>query len=274
MEILRSILTFLDADMPTPTAYGWFHLLWLALIVIGVVYVCTKRRNDSPETIRKVVLLTAVVVIILEVYKQIVFTFSCTEAGIAAAYQWYIFPWQFCSTPMYVGLLAGLTRKGKIHNSLCAYLTTFAVFAGTAVMLYPNDIYIGTIGINIQTSVCHGSMIVIGAYLLATGYVKLEHKTILKAIPTFAVTIGVAMILNEVAQITGLNEEHTFNMFYISPYHPGTLPVYSLIQQVVPYPLNLIIYIVGFGFLGWLMLLIAMGIRALARKLRPAKAAV
>ena len=55
------------------------------------------------------------------------------EDGLSYNYAWYAFPWQFCSTPMYIGLLAGLS-KGKLHDHFCAYLATFALFAGTAVM--------------------------------------------------------------------------------------------------------------------------------------------
>ena len=114
-------------------------------------------------------IITSVACLLLEVYKQIVFTFTVEDGKIVAEYIWHAFPWQFCSTPMYVGLLAGLTKPGKVHDALCAYLATFAVFAGTAVMLYPGDGFTPLTGINIQTIICHGSMVVIGGYLLGSG---------------------------------------------------------------------------------------------------------
>ena len=132
-------------------------------------------------------------------------------------------------------------------------------------MLYPGNIYTTTVGINFQTTVCHGSMIIIGGYLYASGHVKLEHKTILKALPVFCVTATIAMILNELANMAGLSQEG-FNMFYFSPYGEPNLPVYSLIQPLVPYPVALAIYIVGFTGLAYLMLLIAMGVNKLAKK--------
>ena len=174
---------------------------------------------------------------------------------------------QFCSTPMYVGLLAALTKKGKIHEAACAYMATFSLFAGTAVMLYPGDVFMDTIGINIQTMVCHGSMIFLAIYLMATGYVKPGFKTVLKAIPIFAFFLLIAMGLNEWAYQSGLLEQHGgFNMFYISPYLPGHLPVYSDVQAVVPYPWSLVIYIVGFALAAYIMQLMAIGIGALLRK--------
>jgi len=179
MSFLSMILEILEIKMESPTPYGWFHLLMCGITIAWILDLCLLHKNDSETKIRKTVFITGIVVFILEIYKQIVYTFSVENGVIHTNFQWYAFPWQFCSIPMYVGMLTGLFRKGKIHQSLCAFLATYGIFAGCAVMLYPVSIYIDLIGINIQTSVCHGSMIVIGAYLLATGYVKLEGKTLL-----------------------------------------------------------------------------------------------
>ena len=266
MSTWQLILSFLDSRMETPQPYGWFHLLFLALSFLAVIPLVRKKRTS--QGIRRIVLVAAIIVIILEIYKQLNFSFSADYDFLVFDYQWYAFPFQFCSTPMYIGLLAGLTRKGKIHESLCAYLATYALFAGLAVMVYPVQVFIGAIGINIQTMICHGSMITIGIYLLATGYVPLKHKTILKALPVFAVTLGIAMIMNEVAYQSGLLETDVFNMFFVSPHCDPHLPVYSTVQAYVPYPFCLIIYIAGFTAAGYLVLLMGMGISRLFKKNR------
>ncbi len=265
MQFLQQLLKILDTSMVKPTPYGWFHIISLVLTALIIAWLCLKHKGDSPKQVIHVVFFTALVVALMEVYKQINYSFSY-EDGTAFDYQWYAFPWQFCSTPMYIGLLAGIFRKGKFHDALCAYLATYAVFAGLCVMFYPVDIYIDTIGINIQTTVCHCSMIVIGAYLFATGHVKMECKTILKAIPVFAVMVGIAAILNEHAYQVGIVPEETFNMFFVSPHCEPSLPLYSLVQGVVPFPLSLIIYIAGFSIAAFLMLLIAIGAHRLAAK--------
>lgn len=266
MEFWIGLLKILDARMETPASYGLFHIVAFCVSVIFTVYLCIFRKNDSPERVRKVILGLSVVVLILEIYKQINYSFSYADGTITFDFQWYAFPWQFCSTPMYVGLLAGLIKKGKVHDALCAYLATYSIFAGLCVMIYPGQVFISTIGINIQTMICHGVMLPIGAYLFATGHVKLKHKTILKAIPVFAVAVALAMGMNEIAHVSGLLETETFNMFFISPYCEPSLPVYSIVQGIVPYPMSLIIYIAGFSLAAYLMLLGAMGIRQLSRR--------
>ena len=265
MGFFETILRLLDARMTQPQPYGLFHLLWFAASILLGIVLCITHKKGNDERVRRAVLITAIIVTILEIYKQINFSFSY-ENGIEFSYQWYIFPWQFCSTPMYIGLLAGLTKKGYIHRAASAYLATFAFFAGAAVMVYPNDVFTNTIGINIQTMVCHGSMITIAVYLLGSGHVKANLKSLLQAMSVFAFTVGFAVILNEIAYATGITENHFFNMFYISPHCDPHLPVYSDVQRAVPYPFDLVIYIAAFSTASGIILLATKGMQALAGK--------
>lgn len=257
------VLEILDTQMVEPASYGLFHIFWIVLSIAAGIALCIWLK-DGEKYAPRVMLITAVTVIVLEIYKLINFSFSY-EDGISFSFPWYVFPFQFCSTPMYVGLLAGLIRKGRVHNGLCAYLATFAVFAGLAVMAYPNDVFVETMGINVQTMICHGSMLTIGIYLYGSGYVKTEHKTVLKALPVFCVAVAIACGLNEWAYRSGLLEEHSFNMFYFSPHQDPHLPVYSNVQEAlgVANPLSFVVYVAGFTLAAYLMLLIAMGIRSL-----------
>lgn len=271
MSFWAVVLEFLNLKMEAPTQFGWFHLLCILLTIVITVLLCKFYKplpDDNGRRARRVIVITAIIVTLFEIYKQINYTFKVEDGVINTYYQWYAFPFQFCSTPMYVGLLVALFKKGKIHESLCAYLATYAVFAGAAVTAYTGDVFTQTIGINIQTMVCHCSMIVVGAYLLYTGYVKVEHKTILKALPVFSAAVMLACILNEVAYLTGITADHYFNMFYVSPHCDPHLPVFSLVQPLVPYPLDLIIYIAGFTAAAYIILLIAILIKKICNKKR------
>ncbi len=264
MEFLQNVLRVMDWQMKTPRVFGWFHIACFVLTILFTVLLCLRHKGASDEKIRRTVLVTSVLVAVLEIYKQINYSFSYTD-GISFDYQWYSFPWQFCSTPMYVGLLAGFLRKGKLRDALYSYLASFSVFAGLCVMTYPGDVFVGTVGINIQTMICHGSMIVLGVYLIYTGSVKLEHKSVLKAAMVFACTVGIAMVANEIAYLSGLLETETFNMFFISPHCPPSLPVYSTVQRLIPYPFSLVIYIAVFCGAAYLILMLARSIRWLVR---------
>lgn len=257
------VLEIFDTQMQEPASYGLFHIVWIVLSIAAGIALCVWLK-DGEKYARRVMLTTAIIVLVLEVYKMINFGFEY-ENGISYSFPWGSFPFQFCSTPMYVGLLAGLTRRGRLHDAFCAYLATFAVFAGLCVMVYPNDVFIETAGINIQTMICHGSMLTIGIYLFGSGYVKAEHKTILKAIPVFCGAVAIAVGLNEWAYRSGLLETESFNMFYFSPHQDPHLPVYSDVQNAlgVANPLSFIVYVAAFTLAAYIMLLIAMGIRSL-----------
>ena len=259
MNMLQKILQIIDRNMEVPTLYGWFHILFLVLTVGATIFLCCTHKKRTEKQVENLVFGNAIIVTVFEIYKLVNFSTSYTE-GISFDFPWYVFPWQFCSMPMYVGLLTGLVKNKKIKDSLYAFLATYAVFAGIGVMVYPASVFIDTIGINIQTMYCHGSMVVIGCYLLYCGKVKIHINSLWKALPVFGVAIGIAIVLNEIAYYSGLLETDTFNMFYISQHCDPHLPVYSLVQQVVPYPWCLILYIIGFTLAAGVVLGLAKGV--------------
>ncbi len=267
MEIWHSFLRILDTSVTTPKAYGAFHIAFIALSLICAGVLCFCYKKGIITNVRKVVFIVAIIVLILEILKQINYSFD-PKNNFVFDYQWYVFPWQFCSTPAYAGLLAGIIKKGRVHNALCAFLATFGLFAGLCVMVLPGDVFTNTLFIDIQTMVCHGSMVTIGIFLFYTSYVKLEIKTILKAVPVFSVAVGIAVVLNEIAFRTGLLETDTFNMFFVSPYCEPTLIVYSSVQKVVPFPWCLIIYILVFTLASSAVLILAMGISAIGKHIK------
>jgi len=269
MNGFEKLLELLDGKMETPTAFGWFHILSILVVIGLIVTVVFTCRNLSNKTFKIITITTASVMLLLEVYKQ--FNYSYNPANGEWSYQWYAFPFQFCSTPMYVLLLAGLVKPGKFQDFLCSFLATFGLFAGLIVMILPGDVFIKTIGINIQTMVHHGLMIVIGVFMYVSGRAKLEHKTILKGAAVFGVLIVAAFLMNVLFHYTGDIENHDFNMFYIGPYIPTHLIILSDIYAI-NYYLFLASYLFGFTLAGYIMLLIAMLISFITKKIKQSKA--
>jgi len=253
MNFFEKILHFLDVQMSTPLPYGWFHLLMLALIISFTIFLVIKYRNANDKTVKRILLTFSLIMITLEIYKQLNFSYN----GLTDTwdYQWYAFPFQFCSVPMYVMLIASLVKKGKVENALYAFLGTYTLFAGMAVMLYPNDVFVTTVGINLQTMVHHGLMMVVGIYMLASKRVPLTIKSVLKASIIFSIIFLMAIAMNYTAHFAGLTE--TFNMFFVSPYFGTHLPVLSLIYPLVPYIVYLFIYTFGFTLVSYIVILIA-----------------
>ena len=264
---MDKFMEFLQSTMETPALYGWYHILCLALVVAAGVILGITFKKASEKKVRIFLIVFSSVMILLEIYKQVIFSYDNGTWD----YQWYAFPFQFCSTPMYVCLLAGIIKNGKVRESLLSFLATFSLFGGLIVMLYPGDVFMSYIGINIQTMVHHGGMVLIGIVLHASGSVKHEHKTILKAMCTFGALVALALIGNCIYVWAGGTE--TMNLFFISPYFPCTLPVFSMIYSAVPYIVFLALYVIGFSLAAYLVLLSVIGIKKLIKIRNSKKAA-
>lgn len=269
MNALAKLLLFLQRTMETPESYGAFHLLAVLIVVGATVLLCLKLRDADEKTVRRLLLIAWITVVTLEIYKQIIFTFDVNDTGVITGdYSWYAFPFQFCSTPLYVLPLAIFMKNGRLRDAAIAYLCTFSLFGGLVVMTYPNDVFISTIGINIQTMVHHGLQVVLGIFLAVHNRRRLSPAHFLGALPLFTVMVTTAMLLNvgvyHVLTARGLDD--VFNMFFVSPYHPCTLPVLSTVYELTPYPVFLFIYLIGFSLAAALVYFMIYAITAPIRK--------
>lgn len=264
MNILEGVIVALSGEFPeTPKPYGWFHLLCFTLTIALIIVACIWGRKLSDKGFRRVLILVSISLMLFELYKQLQFSFNIDDG--TWEYGWYYFPFQFCSVPMYVMFLAGVT-KGKVHEYLCAFLATFAVIGGLITMFYPTTVFISTIGICIQTMYWHGMLMVIGVLCWANGRAKFEHKTVLKGAVVFAIVVLLAMVMNIIWNYTGDIERYSFNMFYISPYMNSGLPVLGDLWSAVPYVVFLPLYIIGFTICAYIIVLIAKVIHRLTHR--------
>ena len=252
VTILEQILRFLDGTMPTPRLYGAYHWLCLIIVLALCVFVAMRCRHLSEKKVRLTLVFVGVTLIIFETYKQLHFAYDGqTDEW---SYTWYAFPFQFCSTPMYVMLTLAFLPNGKTRRALYAYLATYALFAGLVVMAYPGDVFTTSIGVNIQTMIHHGAMVVVGILLYATDVVAPKQKTIISALPVFLTLCAMALLANWLFERFG-DSAQSFNMFFISPYEIPTLVVFDKLFQYLPYPFYLMTYIFGFTLAAFLVLL-------------------
>ena len=257
MQYLEKVLSFLQSfKMIKPTNYGWFHILCLIITILITIVLIYKKPNK-----KKTMLVISIIMILFETYKQLSFSF---DNGIWN-YQWYGFPFQFCATPMYVALVAGLTKNKKIEEYCYSFLATFGLIAGVSVMLYPNTVFVKEVLINIQTMQHHGFMVVMGAYILATHSVNRKYKEVIKeGFSVFLILVTLALILDIITYY--LNIDGGLEMFFISPFHTSELPVFNIIYEKVPYIIFLLIYLFAFFLGGSIMYGFAHFIKKLERK--------
>lgn len=266
MSFLERVIVSLSGEFKEkPVPYGWFHLLSLGILILVLVIVCVWGNRLNDKQFRFWMISISLSLMIFELYKQLQFSYdSFTETW---EYGWYYFPFQFCSTPMYITFLVGVT-KGKFQEYLSAFLATYALMGGIITMLYPATVFINTIGICIQTMYWHGMLIVIAILLWVNKKVKIEFKTVLKGLVVFIVVLLIAQIMNILFYKFGNHDIYDFNMFYISPYENSGLPVLGVMYEKLPFFIYFIGYIICFSTGSFLIVLVVKLIRQLTNKVK------
>ena len=263
MEFLRRLYEISHTMVEVPQSYGPYHLTCVALVILTAIILISTLKNAKDKTVRIITAIIWIVMVLFEIGKQLLFSVQMDAAGnFSWDYYWYFLPFQFCSSPLYILPIAAFAKKDKIRDAAIVFLATFSFFAGTCVFVFPGDVFIQYDFINVQTMVHHGIQIFFGAYLAFRYRDKLNFKNLAKATAIFTILCTIALALDVAAYhlfpIWDIPE--IFNMFFISPYLPCTLPVLSEVYKLVPYPAVLCIYVFGFMLCAGLVMLIMKGL--------------
>ena len=152
-----------------------------------------------------------------ECYKQ---WFLYTIVG-QGHYDWWYFPFQLCSLPMYLCLLLPLFRGKPARRVLCTFMQDFGLLGGVAALLVPD----GFLGVHWSLSLhgvlWHVTLIFLAVFLWLTGQTDRSLSGYVRTLPLFFLCCAIATAINLLAPGQGRAD-----MFYISPYYPITQPVF------------------------------------------------
>ena len=254
MNSFEKVLYMLQAQMETPKPYGWFHWMWIAFVVISLLILFVLRKKYSNKQLKIVLGVYGIVALILEVTKQIMWSFDYDIATnvVTWDYQWYAAPFQLCTTPIFASIICLFLKEGKTRNSFLSYMAFVTILGSFMTMIIPDSCFTKDILINVHTMWLHCGSLVVSVYLIMSGAIEVNKENFKNGFKIFLVFVLIAEILNIGIYNSGILNGEDFNMFYISPYFISTLPVFDVIQQNVPFILFLLIYIVAI-FLGALI---------------------
>ena len=230
-----------------PGMFSWFHFLCLAITIVVTIVVCvTVALKQNPKYDRIVVGVCALIMICCEVFKQL-FWFE-----FYGYYRFEIFPFQFCSVPIYVATAATLIPSEKIRSLLYKFLGFYGIIGGLAVMVVPSAVlYTYFIPMSIHAMLWHGTLIVLGAYLIVSrDYGSKLRELVAPSLMLLGFVI-IAIIGNVLVYNLHLNTPNcqpgdNLSMFYISPYYPTQLPLLGMVQEI-SYPLFVVCYLLFFN---------------------------
>lgn len=260
MKALKKIYKFFSFEAKEPKTFGIFHIVFAVIIGFLTTLLCKKCEKTSEKTERKIALYAWIGYITLELYKQIIYSISLDGEQFIFGISWADFPFQLCSTPLYVLPFIAFLPSGRIREAFVAFFGTFTFLGGFAVCIYPGNVFVETLGINLQTIIWHGGQVILGAYFnlrrFASKNPPKKTKYFVSAVPIFLLFTALAIILNVTVQgaLDAAMLDEKFNMFFISPYFECMLPILSTIKIYAPYPVFILAYVLGVGALSFALL--------------------
>ena len=236
-----------------PGMFSWFHILCLVLMVLFTVALCKLFATKHSESMdRKVVGTFAVLLVLGEVFKQL---FWYEYYGY---YRWEIFPFQFCSVPIYISVFATLVPSDKVREVCYRFLAFFGIIGGIAVMAVPSAVlYTYFVPISIHSMIWHSILIAMGVYLIVSRRYGRKLKELLTPFYMYLGCIAMALIGNVLVYKLHLGTDacqpgDNLSMFYLSPYYPTQFPLLGAVQEFC-YPLFVLVYILIFTALSLLV---------------------
>lgn len=228
--MLQSAFERMIAGTPrsaVPSRWGIFHCVCLILVavLIAAAAVFRKRLPRGEKNVSRILLAAGIVFILLETGKQILCSFDA-EAGFWR-YDFSRFPFQFCSLPIWlcpIGAFCGEKSRGRI----CAFLASYGLFAGGAVLIWPSGgVFSEIVFLNFHTMIWHGLMVLLGAYLWFSETVTPSLRDLAGAVIVYLPQCPVAALLNEAGHRLGL----PLDLFHFSPYFQTDTPLLSAVQK-------------------------------------------
>lgn len=168
----------------------------------------TELQKPNPALrFRAFFLVCGVVMLLSEIWKQFTLTFAVN----GGAYIWLYFPFQLCSTPMYVLLVLPHVRRESLKNALLTYLMTFGLLGGVIVLADTSGLHYALPALTFHSFAWHAALAAVGVLAgIARG--KPSPRDLKNALLLYAACCVLAAVLN-----ASLGQFGEINLFYINP---------------------------------------------------------
>ena len=244
--------------MEAPGMFGTLHLVLLAAAIGLAVWGAVRaKRIDDAGRIR---LLAACgwLLAVMEVYKQL-FLYYVVNGGV---YDWWYFPFQLCSVPMYLCILLpvlarsvhhitadGTDGKAKAYPACLTFMVGFTLVSALAALIYPQDFLRSYVTLTLHGFIWHGSLLFISLTIALSAMADLSWCGIGRSVLLFLGLCVVAVGINVLAEphmaaaySAGLLRNQYAAMFYLNPYHLSPQPLVGAIQKSAGIPVGLALY--------------------------------
>ncbi|MBQ8497909.1 MAG: YwaF family protein [Clostridia bacterium] len=234
-EWLSRLMELTAWEMEKPKAYGPFHLTFTIVGVALSILLARKFRNVSEKGNRIILFSTGMFLLITEIYKQLFYYYYIGNGS----YQWWIFPFQLCSVPMYLCIIAAFLKPGKVQSGMYHFMTTFNLLGGIMAFIEPSGIVHKYWTLTLHAFLWHMALIFIGAYLIASGRFAKTRKDYVSAMIVFLVLAAFAFSINLIFWDASGG---SINMFFVGPKN-SSLIVFKQISEKFGWYISTLLYI-------------------------------
>ena len=253
--VIINILNMTAWKMEAPELFGSFHicasLIAAAAAVLLAILVSSGKADRHKKKSRCIGVLGFMgwVLAVLEIWKQL-FIFFIVNGG---AYDWWYFPFQLCSVPMYLCILLPYVGN-RTRDAFLTFIGGYTFVSAVATLIYPEDILRSYSALTVHGFVWHGLLLFISLVVLHTGSADTSARGLLRASVLFAILCGIAVLINILAEPIMHNAAglpHSWAaMFYLNPYHISPQPLVGTIQKTAGIPAGLLLYSIAVAAAG------------------------
>ena len=196
--------------MTEPASYGPFHLIFAFVGLAAAALLARRLRRLSDKGNRILLLTCGIFLLLSEIYKQLFYYYFIGQRS----YQWWIFPFQLCSVPMYLCIIAPLLKPGKIQQGMYNFMMIYNLLGGFMAFVEPSGITHAYWTLTLHAFIWHMMLVFIGLYLAFSDRAGKTMKDYRAASVTFLCLSGIAFCIN---LIFWKAAEGDINMFFVGP---------------------------------------------------------
>ena len=232
---LDTFMTWTAWSMEKPPAYGLFHLSFAFIGFALSLFFAWKLRNLSDKANRILLLCCGGFLVITEIYKQLFYYYYIGNHS----YQWWIFPFQMCSVPMYLCILAPLLKPGKVQSAMYNFMMLYNLLGGFMAFVEPSGIVHEYWTLTLHAFLWHMILVFVGLYLAISGRGGKKMSDYRSASATFVVLCAIAFCINLLLRDVS---DGTVNMFFVGP-SISSLVIFKQISELLGWYVGTLLYI-------------------------------
>ena len=225
--------------------YGWQHaalrrryqMTTTKESVMQVFHPFGNFINSTTPMLRRFLHLCGPLMGTSELWKQWVLTFIVNNGN----YDWWYFPFQLCSIPMYLLLLLPVceTFFPKFQTPILTFLATYGLLGGLAVFADTSGLNYPVLPLTVHAYTWHVLMIAIG---IASAILQIQGKCQCHAFRgATAIYLCCCLVASAINTVLGITD--SVNMFYINPKIPMVQVVFcDLVTQIGNMP-TILLYV-------------------------------